>query len=108
MKLSHTLSWLSLISASACHTINATTHKQQIIIDTDIFGDVDDVGALTVANVLQNCGLADIKGIVVDTSSRYGALAANVLTTHFGNEDIPIAALRPLTNETYFDYEDFT
>ena len=51
---------------------------QPIIIDTDLFGDVDDVGALTIANVLHNCGLADVKGIAINTHSKYGAPAASV------------------------------
>lgn len=51
---------------------------QPIIIDTDLMSDVDDVGALAVANVLHNCGLADLKGIAINTNSQYGALAANV------------------------------
>lgn len=53
-------------------------HGQPIIIDTDLFGDVDDVGALTIANVLHNCGLADLKGIAINTPSQYGAPAASV------------------------------
>lgn len=55
--------------------------RQPIIIDTDLFSDVDDVGALAIANVLHNCGLADLRGIVLNTPSRYGALAASVCTT---------------------------
>lgn len=56
----------------------STSKAQPIIIDTDIMSDVDDVGALTVANVLHNCGLADIRGIAINTHSKYGSLAANV------------------------------
>lgn len=56
----------------------SSSQRQSVIIDTDIFGDVDDIGALTVANVLHNCGLADVKGIAIDTPSKYGALAASV------------------------------
>lgn len=78
-----------------------------IIIDTDIFSDVDDVGALAVANVLHNRGLADLRGVIIDTNSKYGALAASSINTYFGNGDIPIGALRPLTNETYFDDYQF-
>lgn len=51
---------------------------QPIIIDTDIMSDVDDVGSLAVANVLHNCGMADLRGVVINTHSRYSALAANV------------------------------
>ena len=54
--------------------------RQPIIIDTDLFSDVDDVGALAVANILHNCGLADLKGVVLNTPSHYGPLAASVST----------------------------
>lgn len=100
--------WVGLTNALVPRSLNTTTQRQAIIIDTDMFGDVDDVGAVSVANILHNCGLADVKGIVVDTPSKYGALATNALTTYFGNSGIPIAALKPLTNETYFDDEEFT
>ncbi|KAI1804698.1 nucleoside hydrolase [Daldinia bambusicola] len=78
-----------------------------IIIDTDIFSDVDDAGALAVANVLHNYGLAELRGVAVNTRPRYGALAVSAINTYFGNGDIPVAALRPLTDETFFDSRDF-
>ncbi|KAL6874809.1 Inosine/uridine-preferring nucleoside hydrolase domain-containing protein [Trichoderma novae-zelandiae] len=76
--------------------------RQPIIIDTDLFSDVDDVGALAIANVLHNCGLADLRGIVLSTPSHYGSLAASALCTYYGN-DVPTAAFRPITNDTFFD-----
>ncbi|PTB73660.1 nucleoside hydrolase [Trichoderma longibrachiatum ATCC 18648] len=76
--------------------------RQPIIIDTDLFSDVDDVGALAIANVLHNCGLADLRGIVLNTPSHYGALAASALCTYYGN-DVPIAAFRLINNDTFFD-----
>src|SRR6266566_9113762 len=84
---------------------NATAAQlgKPIIIDTDLFSDVDDIGALAVANVLHNCGLADLRGVAINTNSRYGALAASVVNTYFGNGHIPIAAVRPLTDETFAD-----
>lgn len=65
-------------SAQATETL--TKGGQPIIIDTDLFSDVDDVGALTIANVLHNCGLADLRGIVINTPSHFGALGASVST----------------------------
>ena len=47
-------------------------------LDTDIMTDVDDVGALAVANVLHNCGLADLRGVAINTHSVYGSLATSV------------------------------
>lgn len=79
MKLNHTFTYLlplSLACLSQAKTYSENT--QAIIIDTDIFGDVDDVGALYVANILHNCGLADLRGVAVNTNSQYGALAVSV------------------------------
>lgn len=59
---------------------------QPIIIDTDLFSDVDDVGALTIANVLHNCGLADLRGVVISSPSHYGALGASVCITPYTAE----------------------
>lgn len=56
----------------------ATKNGKAIIIDTDIMSDVDDVGALAIANILHSCGLADLRAVMVNTQSRYGALATNV------------------------------
>jgi len=82
--------------------------RRSVIIDTDIFSDVDDIGALAIANVFHNLGLVDIKGVAINTHSKYGALAASVTNTYFGNGGVPIAALRPLTDETFFDAWNYT
>ncbi|KEZ43687.1 hypothetical protein SAPIO_CDS4306 [Scedosporium apiospermum] len=85
----------------------ASNHRKKIIIDTDLFSDVDDVGSLAIANVLHNCHVAGLAGVIINTPSKYGALAASVVNTYFGNPDIPIAAIRPLTEETFVDTWDF-
>ncbi|EXJ91467.1 hypothetical protein A1O3_00015 [Capronia epimyces CBS 606.96] len=104
----HTAFLLSSSLVLAAVAVAATaTSGQPIIIDTDLFGDVDDVGALTIANVLHNCGLAELKGIAINTQSQYGAPAASAICSYFGNGDVPVAAIRPLTNETFFDDWDY-
>lgn len=67
-----------LLSSSLAFAASTKKSGQPIIIDTDLFGDVDDVGALTIANVLHNCGLAQLKGIALNTPSKWGAPAASV------------------------------
>ncbi|KAK6434460.1 hypothetical protein LTR95_009361, partial [Oleoguttula sp. CCFEE 5521] len=52
-------------------------HPKPIIIDTDIYSDVDDLGALAIANVLSKFGLAELKGVVISTGSEYGALVVD-------------------------------
>ena len=69
---------LLLLSSTLLYTAEAQSSPQAIIIDTDLFGDVDDVGALAIANVLHNCGLAELKGVIVNTPSHFGAPAASV------------------------------
>ncbi|EGR47486.1 uncharacterized protein TRIREDRAFT_64274 [Trichoderma reesei QM6a] len=100
------ISFLILTAESLVRAVEAAgdsaNQRQPIIIDTDLFSDVDDVGALAIANVLHNYGLADLRGIVLNTPSHYGALAASALCTYYGN-DVPIAAFRPITNDTFFD-----
>jgi hypothetical protein len=75
-------SFLVLAIVGVAKSVRAAEHPikggQPIIIDTDLFSDVDDVGALTIANVFNNCGLADLRGIVINSPSQYGALAASV------------------------------
>ena len=113
-----------LLSSSLAFAATTKTSAQPIIIDTDLFGDVDDVGALAIANILHNCGMAELKGIAINTHSKYGAPAASVrvlppstdiysvqetktiikaVCSYFGNGNVPVAAIRPLTNETFFD-----
>jgi len=52
--------------------------RKKLIIDTDIFSAVDDVGALAIANVFHNAGDAEIVGVMVNTPSKWGPLAVNV------------------------------
>jgi len=61
-----------------------------LIIDTDIECDVDDVGALALANALADNGEANILGVMVNTSSPWGAPAVNAVMTYYGRPDVPI------------------
>jgi len=73
-----TITTALLLSSTFSFVAETFASRQPIIIDTDLFGDVDDVGALTIANVLHNCGLADLRGVIINTPSKYGAPAASV------------------------------
>jgi hypothetical protein len=95
--------WTAGLAALFLGVSSSSGTPTPIIIDTDIYSDVDDVGALAIANILHNCGLADLRGVVVNERSKYGALAANTVNTHFSNGDVPIGMIRPLSNDTYFD-----
>ncbi|KAI8965458.1 nucleoside hydrolase [Daldinia sp. FL1419] len=106
-RISLLLLLLRAISSSVAADGISNRLAKPVVIDTDIFSDVDDVGSLAVANVLHNYGLADLRGVAVNTHSKHGALAVSAVNTYFGNGDVPVAAIRPLTEETFFDKRDF-
>lgn len=74
----HLITFLPALFASLVYASSRQHSRQAVIVDTDLFGDVDDVGALTIVNVLHNCGLADLRGIAINTHAKYGAPAASV------------------------------
>ena len=61
---------------------------------------MDDVAALGVANILHKQGTVQLLGVMVDTHSKYSGLSVGSINTYYGNPEIPIATLKPLTNET--------
>lgn len=75
------LALLSLLSATA-KCLSTGLSPKPIIIDTDIFSDVDDIGAIAVANTLHSCGVVDLRAVIINTQSEYGALAASVSSLH--------------------------
>lgn len=63
-----------------------------LIFDTDMSIDVDDVGALCVAHALADMGEARILAVVHNSASRYGAAALSVINNYHGRDDIPVGA----------------
>ncbi|KAK3990131.1 inosine-uridine preferring nucleoside hydrolase-domain-containing protein [Cladorrhinum sp. PSN332] len=79
---------------------NCTPSPKRLIIDTDLFSDVDDIGALLLAATSPS---VDLLAVNLNYPSSYSALAASSVLAHFGHPTIPIGIIRPLTNETFFD-----
>jgi len=69
-----------LVAVFAALAVLANAERKKLIIDTDIFSAVDDVGALAIANVFHNAGHAEIVGVMVNTPSKWGPLAVSVCT----------------------------
>ncbi|KAH6620895.1 inosine/uridine-preferring nucleoside hydrolase [Chaetomium sp. MPI-SDFR-AT-0129] len=82
------------------NTIPALTAKKNLIIDTDLFSDVDDAGALLLAATLPE---ANLLAVNINYPSSYSALAASAILAHYGKQHVPIGIPRPLTNVTFFD-----
>lgn len=63
-----------------------------IIIDTDIGPDYDDVGALAVLHALSDKGLAHPLAVMASNKNELVAPSIDVLNTFFGRSDLPIGA----------------
>ncbi|KAI0816355.1 inosine/uridine-preferring nucleoside hydrolase [Xylaria sp. FL0064] len=78
----------------------ALAARKNLIIDTDLFSDVDDVGALLLAATSPHVNLLAVN---VNYPSTFSALAASAVLAHYGHPNIPIGIRRPLTNVTFLD-----
>ncbi|KAE8333914.1 inosine-uridine preferring nucleoside hydrolase-domain-containing protein [Aspergillus sergii] len=72
----------------------------KLIIDTDLFSDVDDAAALLVAC---NHPIAYLIGVMINYPSSYSTLAASSILGYYCYSDIPVALKRPFSNDTFFD-----
>ncbi|MDX2019341.1 MAG: nucleoside hydrolase [Deltaproteobacteria bacterium] len=73
----------------------ATKEPVQIIFDTDMSLDVDDVGALALLHALADRGEAEILGVMVSESVHsydglWGPPLVDILNTYYGRPNIPI------------------
>lgn len=74
------------------------TEPVRLLVETDIFDDVDDVVALAVAHALADQGLARLEAVCVNTRSRWGHQAVRVVNQRCGRA-VPVGARLPLTDE---------
>ncbi|KAI0549463.1 inosine/uridine-preferring nucleoside hydrolase [Xylaria curta] len=81
----------------------AVANRKNLIIDTDLFSDVDDAGALLLAATSPHVNLLAVN---VNYPSTFSALAASAILAHYGL-DVPIGVRRPLTNDTFFDNRSY-
>ena len=68
--------------------------RVNLLIDTDMSIDVDDVGALCLAHALADRGEANILAVVQDTGFELGAAAVSVINRYYGRDGLRIGAYR--------------
>ncbi|KAK0385670.1 hypothetical protein NLU13_6847 [Sarocladium strictum] len=90
----------ALVTTLFAGCVAAKEKVKNIIVDTDLFSDVDDVGALLLATTLPNSNLLAVN---INVPSTYSAHTASALLGYYGHRDVPLGIARPLSNETFFD-----
>jgi len=76
--------------------ITATVHADEgvrLIFDTDMMGDVDDVGTVAVLHALANQGEVEILAMGLSGKNPWSPLCLDALNTYFRRPDIPIGAV---------------
>ena len=76
----------------------------QIILDTDIGGDIDDLGALYALHVYADKGLCDIVAVMSSWSMAFHINGIDAVNTYFGRPDIPIGAYE----DDFFEKKEYT
>ncbi|PSN64754.1 nucleoside hydrolase [Corynespora cassiicola Philippines] len=98
--LKYAATYLSLARPIA-HANNTTN----LIVDTDLFSDVDDAGALLLASTLPHTNLLAVN---INVNSTYSALCASALLAHYNHSHVPIGLPRPYANTSFFDTWAYT
>lgn len=76
----------------------------QIILDSDIGGDGDDIGDVVLLHKLADMGLCNIVGMTFSVDIPYGAPALQAFNTYYGRPEIPVASTR---NKWVWAYDCF-
>ncbi len=72
----------------------AAERPARIIFDTDIQGDVDDVGAVALLHALADRGEAEILAMGVSCKNPWSPLCLDALNVYFGRPDVPIGVVK--------------
>ena len=83
---------LLLVFTHLVASTSAATVK--LIIDTDAGFDVDDVGAIAVANALQDAGECDIIAVSHTNGFEKGIGAVSALMHWYGRDSVPLGAYK--------------
>ena len=92
--LMRTMPWFLLLGLLA---ITGTVHADEpvrLIFDTDIMGDVDDVGTVAVLHALADNGEVEILAMGLSGKNPWSPLCLNALNTYFRRADIPIGVVK--------------
>ncbi|TEA21536.1 Inosine-uridine preferring nucleoside hydrolase [Colletotrichum sidae] len=89
-----------LTTLLAFYLLVLTSARKNLIVDTDLFSDCDDAGALLLAATSPEVNLL---GVNINSESSYSVLAASAILAHYGKSHVPIGARRHLNDVPFFD-----
>jgi inosine-uridine nucleoside N-ribohydrolase len=108
MKIISSLMLLVMFLCSASYAQKAMTDKPvQVIFDTDMGPDYDDVGAITLLHYYASIGKASILATIASTKHPRVGPVLSVLNTFFNCPDIPIGVPKAEASEL-FDFQKWT
>ena len=85
--------WLALM-AFASGVVAEQREPAHVIFDTDIMGDVDDVGAVAVLHALADQGEVKILATGVSAKNPWSPLCLDALNTYYGRSEIPLGVVK--------------
>ncbi|KAK2035121.1 inosine/uridine-preferring nucleoside hydrolase [Colletotrichum zoysiae] len=96
LTMSNVMKCLVLIACLISHVLA----RKNLIIDTDLFSDCDDAGALLLAATSPDVNLL---GVNINSQSSFSVLAASAILNHYDHGQVPVGARRPLNDIPFFD-----
>jgi len=88
------ISFLIVVLIFSFSTIFAQNKPVNLILDTDIGPDYDDVGAMAIMHSLSDSGQVNILATVASNQSPYVAAVLDVINTYFKRPNIPVGVVR--------------
>jgi len=67
--------------------------KTNIILETDIGNDIDDVLALMMLHTLSSQGYCNLLGVSINKSNIYSAIFTDIINTFYGRSEIPVGVI---------------
>jgi inosine-uridine nucleoside N-ribohydrolase len=93
-----------LVASVTALALVAPAQAQPVVLDTDIYADVDDVGSLAMLNNLERRNVR-LLAVMVNTPSVWGPHAVDAVNTYYGHPDIPIGQMR--ARDRTVNWKDF-
>jgi hypothetical protein len=94
MNLTNTALCLVLTTIVSTAICAAERRPVRLIFDTDMMGDVDDVGTAAVLHALADQGEVKILAMGLSGKNPWSPLCLDALNTYFGRSDIPIGVVK--------------